>query len=287
MNIIENNCLILKIKNYGAEMCSLFSKKTGADYLWDWNPEIWKWHSPICFPIIGCLKNDQYESRGKKYRMTVHGFARECNFNLIENDSSMMNFELRYDDKTLKKYPYKFILSIIYHLKGSSIDIEYNVKNIDHKVMPFSIGAHTAFRCPFGNNGKEKYSLYFGKSDELECYFTEKGFLNKQSEKLKTCDGELMISKELFARDVMVFENLPSKNVRLQNKTNGQFVRVDFDDFPCLGIWSKPSGAPFVCIEPWQGMPDDGLSHGLDDKRGMIKLIPSSEFSMHYTITIG
>jgi galactose mutarotase-like enzyme len=47
---------------------------------------------------------------------------------------------------------------------------------------------------------------------------------------------------------------------------------VRFDDFPHLGIWTKP-GADFVCIEPWQGHSSSTDFNGnFADKPGIITL---------------
>ena len=35
---------------------------------------------PLLFPIVGRLANDELRHRGKTYRMTQHGFARDNRF---------------------------------------------------------------------------------------------------------------------------------------------------------------------------------------------------------------
>lgn len=54
-------------------------------------------------------------------------------------------------------------------------------------------------------------------------------------------------------------------------------LRIDYPDMPYLGVWTKP-GAPFVCIEPWQGLADpEGYTGDLANKPGMVTLAPGAQ----------
>ena len=57
---ISNNFVSASIKHFGAELCSL--KKNGVDieYIWQADEEYWGRHSPILFPIVGKLIDDEY-----------------------------------------------------------------------------------------------------------------------------------------------------------------------------------------------------------------------------------
>ena len=62
---------------------------------------------------------------------------------------------------------------------------------------------------------------------------------------------------------------------------------MDFEGFSYLGLWSKPNGAPFVCIEPWYGIADF-IEHSkrLEDKEGINILEKDDIFSSSYSIKI-
>jgi galactose mutarotase-like enzyme len=55
---------------------------------------------------------------------------------------------------------------------------------------------------------------------------------------------------------------------------------------PYLGIWHKPrTEAPYVCIEPWCGLPGfDGVTEDMETKHDMFRIEPgatqTAEFSM-------
>ena len=49
---LENACLCVEIAEKGAELTRIFNKKTGAEILWNGNPEFWNRHSPIHTEIL-------------------------------------------------------------------------------------------------------------------------------------------------------------------------------------------------------------------------------------------
>ena len=85
----------------------------------------------------------------------------------------------------------------------------------------------------------------------------------------------------------MVFNDLNIKNLIFKNIKNENFIKLNFENFPYLGIWSKPSGAPFLCIEPWFGVADENSSNqNLEEKKGMITLDKDEIFSCFYSIEV-
>ena len=85
----------------------------------------------------------------------------------------------------------------------------------------------------------------------------------------------------------MVFEDLNIKTLTLKNSINENYIKLNFENFPYLGIWSKPTGAPFICIEPWFGVADSfDSSKNLEDKKGIITLLKDEIFSSFYSIEI-
>ena len=87
--------------------------------------------------------------------------------------------------------------------------------------------------------------------------------------------------------NVLTFEDLNIKTLTLKNSINENYIKLNFENFPYLGIWSKPTGAPFICIEPWFGVADDENSNqNFEDKKGIITLEKDEIFSCFYIIEI-
>ncbi|EFR84784.1 protein LacX, chromosomal, partial [Listeria monocytogenes FSL F2-208] len=111
---LENEVLLVEMKTAGAELTRIFHKDTGLEYLWNADSKFWGRHSPVLFPTVGRLVDDIYLVDGKQYHLGQHGFARDRDFQVIEQTENTVRFELDADEDSLAIYPYKFKLSIVY-----------------------------------------------------------------------------------------------------------------------------------------------------------------------------
>ncbi|MFV5699225.1 aldose 1-epimerase family protein [Flavobacterium sp. ZT3R17] len=279
--VIKNTFLTATINNFGAELCSL-KNNFNKEYIWEGNPDFWGKHSPILFPIVGTLKNNSFDYDNKKYHLSRHGFAREMEFELIEKKENSATFSIQSSEETLKVYPFEFELQIIYTLESSNLCIAYKVINKGNSQIPFSIGAHPAFALP-GNF--ENYSIQFEKEDPLQYYLLENDLISNKTKKLETQERQIPLTYPLFENDALIFKTLKSKSLTiLENKK--PFLKVNFEDFPSLGIWTKMD-APFLCIEPWFGYSDTGENSGnIFEKEGIQILNKNETFDSEFNIEI-
>ena len=285
---IKNEHIKAKIKSFGAELNSLQKIDEDLEYMWQGDSKYWNRHSPILFPIVGRLKNDSYTYQNQKYNMTQHGFARDKEFEVIKNEADFMEFRLKSDEKTLEIYPFSFELYLSYKLEKNSLIVSYKVINKSDEKMLFSIGAHPAFNWTLKEDEKkENYFLEFENIKETKRYFLNDKGLVYDSVDLKIIDNKIALNEELFKNDALVFEDLNIKTLTLKNSINENYIKLNFENFPYLGIWSKPTGAPFICIEPWFGVADSfDSSKNLEDKKGIITLLKDEIFSSFYSIEI-
>ena len=84
MQEIKNNILKVSVQKTGAELCSIVSLKSGKEFIWQADPEIWGSSAPVLFPIIGSLRNGEFLYKGKAYSVPKHCFIRNKK-NLIVN----------------------------------------------------------------------------------------------------------------------------------------------------------------------------------------------------------
>ena len=285
---IKNSFIKAKIKSFGAELNSLQKIDEDLEYIWQGDSKYWNRHSPILFPIVGRLKNDSYTYQNQKYNMTQHGFARDKEFELVINEADFIEFRLKSDEKTLEIYPFSFELYLSYKLEKSKLIVSYKVINKSDDKMLFSIGAHPAFNWTLKEDEKkEDYFIEFEDLKQTKRYFLNDLGLLYKKEDLKIIDNKIPLNEKLFKNDALVFNDLNIKRVSLKNIKNENFVRLNFENFPYLGIWSKPSGSPFICIEPWFGIADDENSiQNFEEKKGLITLEKDEVFSCFYSIEI-
>src|SRR5688572_19368962 len=219
MQVIENEWMKVTIQPRGAELTSLFNKKTGLEYLWDGNPQYWAKHSPVLFPIVGTLKDNRYLYNGKSYSLNRHGFAREKLFEVETVSDDAVTFRLNDSHETRAVYPFAFIFRIQYILKKDRLDVQYEIVNTSDSLLYFSIGAHPAFRIPLvPDTGYNDYYLEFDRLENAPRWLiTSDGLISRQSVPMLENTKKLLLSKALFHKDAIVLKGLHSQSVRLRS----------------------------------------------------------------------
>ncbi|MBS1504566.1 MAG: aldose 1-epimerase family protein, partial [Bacteroidetes bacterium] len=159
MTVIENDFLKVKIRNQGGEMASFYNKVSDTEHLWQGDPNIWPWHGPNLFPVVGQLIDNELLVDGRKYTLERHGFIRKSELLLAEFDEVSAKFSLPYSDHTLQSYPYKFEYQIHYDLIDNALRVTYKVLNLEQDTIYFSLGGHPGFNVPFHTG--ENYEDYY------------------------------------------------------------------------------------------------------------------------------
>ena len=278
-HFIENDFLKVGIKEYGCEITSIISKKSGYEFLWQGNPSIWKGQSPILFPFIGRLYNDTYTLNGKDYSMSKHGFARNLPWNLYSEDEDSISFILTDNEETYVNYPYHFELIVKFTLEKNKLRVTHNVINKNDELMYFSLGAHPAFNCNIGD------TLIFDKEETLECLQVDldSSLLIPESYTLLNEEKIITVTKDIFNADALILKDFKSEHITLNVNNGERKIKFHLGFAPFLGIWAKP-GAPYVCIEPWYGLNDSiEKKADLSEKTGIQKLLPGKDFIFEWT----
>lgn len=289
MITIENEWLKVEIESHGAEVRKVKHKKNGLDYMWTGDNKYWGRVSPVLFPIVGRLKDDQYQINGQAYKMSQHGFLRDVEFHVLEQTATNAVFIFESAGRFSEVYPYEFKAIIRYILKEDSLIVHWEIVNENEKEMYFAIGAHPAFKIPLLENETiEDYCLHFipAKNKRVMEYELQNSLLHEKGSINEI--GTLPLTNKLFAHDALVYSNIDK--ISLVSKKSSHGVEVLLEDFTFVGIWSKyipedGSIAPFVCIEPWYGVADTyDTSGNFSEKFGNNKLETGNTFHSEYLI---
>ncbi|MCX7830559.1 MAG: aldose 1-epimerase family protein [Acidobacteria bacterium] len=284
---VENELLKISADQKGAELVSVFSKKTRKEFLWSGDPAFWPRHFPILFPIVGKLKDDKYKIGNTFFFMKEHGFARDSIFSLDKKEHDTITFVLNENEDTLKIYPYRFVLRISYKIKETQILINAQVENCEEQTLLFSLGFHPAFCCPFEEHEKiEDYCLVFEKEEKCKRLILEEGLISK-TETFLLKNKNLTLSEDLFLNDAIILKKLLSEKIFLKKiGSEIPMVEIDFKGFDYLGLWKK-RGARFICIEPWKGVNDyKNSNYDFIKKEGVVFLEPSQKIEFEMAIQI-
>jgi len=288
MVTLENEFLKVSVSSEGAELLSVFNKISKIEHLWQGDPQIWDWHAPNLFPVVGRCINDQLLIDGKTYPMEKHGFARTSHFKRVESSDIHAKFSLNYNQATLAVYPYKFEFQVLYDLFDDCVRVSYKVINKDENSIYFSLGAHPAFNVPFhSNEAYQDYYIELDKEEQLERQLiSTDGYFTGASELVPMDGNKIYLSKDIFNQDALVFKRLISRKVRIKSRNHNEYISVSYPHMDYLGIWAKP-GAPFVCIEPWLGCADTtGKAVDIKYKEAMQELEHGHVFETDFTIGV-
>ena len=284
---ISNEFLELLVSSHGAEKQSLVSKETNISYLRDID-QYWNRHAPLLFPIVGKLRDLKTFINNKEYSMNQHGFLRDQEFELYSQSESELVLVNKFNEETLKKYPFEYKVFVKYILEGKTLHTEFTVVNEDYQVIPFNYGGHPGFKLPlYENETFEDYTVKFEKTENFDAPTVklDNGTLDFVNTIKYSNIDEIKLNYKYFEIDAIVNPKVKSQSVKLVNKEN-KGIKFDFKGFPSLAIWTKPN-APFVCLEPWIGYADHHDSnYQFIEKDNMQFLNPECEASATYSITI-
>nr|WP_325185631.1 aldose 1-epimerase family protein [uncultured Oscillibacter sp.] len=284
---LSHGALEAAVQTRGGELVSL--RREGVEYIWGGDPAFWSGQNPILFPVVGSLKGGQVDIGGETFEMARHGFARHAEFTPVEQGGDFALLELRQSAETLARYPFPFALRVEHRLLEGGFSTAFTVENTGGAPMPFCIGAHTAFCCPLAAGERfEDYRLVFDRpEDAATLLLTPEGLLRDGASEPMLHGGVLPLDYEVFRRlDTVIFQGLQSRGVSLVHRDTGRGVRMDFSQFPMAAFWTKP-GAPFLCLEPWQGCAAfEGETGRFRDKPWVITLAPRERRTLAYTVTL-
>lgn len=285
---ITSNKFSATFTTLGAQMTSLRANADQHEYLWQGNPDFWGRQAPVLFPFVGRLKDDQYEFEGKMYHQTQHGFARDMEFQLVQQNDNRVTFILESNEDTKQNYPFDFELQITYAIDDQGLTVEYVVTNLGKTEMLYSIGAHPGFNVPFVD----------GEAFEQTKVAVNPNFVYRQipligpyhdmsKERALDMTKSLSVDRKTFKNDAIIFDLQGAPvDVSLISKNGDHGITVRLSDTPYVGVWSPyPKNAPFMCIEPWWGIADSVDSdQQLTHKTGIRRLAAQTDKSMGYKI---
>lgn len=262
---------LAEVALHGAEVRRL--ALGGRDVLWGGDPAWWGRTAPLLFPIVGALREGAYRWEGRSYALPKHGFARDATWTCVERRPEACALELRATEETRAAYPFEFALRLHYALEPGAFRMEAVLENRGGAGMPAAFGFHPAFRWPLDpGQAREAHRIRFDAAEPDALRELEADLLIAARRPTPVRGHDLALGDALFTRDALIWDAPRSRGLRY-GVAGGTTLRLDWD-LPHLGVWTKP-GAPFLCLEPWQGLADAHDADGdLRAKPGMARLAP-------------
>ena len=284
---LKNAQLTATLNAHGAELCSLIDQE-GTQYIWTADPTYWARHTPILFPLVGKLVGNAYTYEGNTYALGAHGFARDRVFEVVDQSETSITFQLTSDAESLKVYPFAFALYVSYTLVDKTLQIGYKVDNTDTKEIGFKLGAHPGFRCPLSEGESFQDYVLSLEKEETPTFLPITPDVYLTGEQTTYLTQHTPVTHKLFEKGALILTDYTSTWMALRSTKSSKGIRIGFEGFPYLGIWSPENNpSPFLCIEPWMSLPDAvDAPHALMEKESVIKLPIGETFSCMHSMTI-
>lgn len=291
---LENQYLKVTVCAKGAELLSIYDKEMEKEILWNGDEKFWNRRSPILFPNVGRHHENHYTYKGQRFDTTQHGFARDMEFDCVEEREDTIAFQVKDTEETKTYFPFLFVLKITYKLTERNLEVVWDVENQNQETMYFTIGGHPGFNVPILDNTKQTdYKLLFKNQDALKYRLVYGTTGTADAE--KTYDLPLepygpyhgcAIGEHMFDQDALIFDDSQLAFAGIGYPDGTPYLTMECEGFTNFGIWTMP-GAPFICLEPWMGRCDDyGFQGEISEKPDVIALAPEKVFHQSYTVTV-
>ena len=274
----------ITIAPLGAELRSL--EAGGAQWLWHGDPAFWSGRSPALFPVIGRSPGNVIDIGGVSFPMLQHGFARTSVFDVVEAMETNARLRLADSPESRSHYPLGFELEFAYALAENTVSIVANVRNTGSVPLPFQFGFHPAFVYPLpGAQGLVHRVL---PAHEVSTTYhrinNSDGLVETAPVYTSSATGEVEIVPAMFDTGALVAPTGVGEAVRYA--AGDAAIDLELSGLPVFALWSKP-GAPFLCLEPWSGMPL-GAGHptrSIDHSAVLLQPGREASFGMRIRVT--
>ncbi|MBI3131232.1 MAG: aldose 1-epimerase family protein [Acidobacteria bacterium] len=261
------------VSHHGAELQSFTWE--GHELLWNGDPAWWGRRAPLLFPVVGSVAGGHLRVGEARFPMPKHGFARDRAWEVVDATASQALLRLEDDEGTRAHYPFAFELTLRFTLKPSGLRMEAVLRNPGAEPLPAQFGFHPAFRWPLlAGQAREAHALVFDEGEPDALRQLAGDFIAHGRRPSPVVARTLALKDDLFTADALIWDTVRSRGARYGVPGEPRLrVRWEAPSFAC---WTKP-GAPFLCLEPWQGLADEvGFTGDFTDRPGVLSLAPGA-----------
>jgi galactose mutarotase-like enzyme len=250
--------------------------RVGADdLLWPGDPASWPDTAPLLFPVVGWTR-DGIRLDGKRYPLGLHGFARTETFRVAALAPDRVTLALSANAHTQTLFPFRFNLSMDYHITTNELQCVLHVANEDVRPMPYAVGLHPGFRWPLpGATGPHAITFEAQESPKIPV-IAPGGLFSREKRAIPLQGRSLALTPDLFTEALCFLE---ANSRSLEFSSGDRRLRMEVENLPHLALWTIP-GEKFLCLEAWTGHGDpEGFDGDLFAKPSMRVLAPNETAS--------
>jgi galactose mutarotase-like enzyme len=176
-------------------------------------------------------------------------------------------------------------LELVYEVAENTVSIIATVRNTGDRPMPFQFGFHPAFVYPLPGAEGMAHRVLPGREQATAFHrITSDGLVETAPVYRSATRGEVEITPGMFDAGALVAPAGVGDAVRYT--AGGAAIDLETTGLPVFALWSKPS-APFLCLEPWSGMPlgTGQAMRSIDHSANILQSRGSASFRMRIRVT--
>lgn len=294
MLTIQNSNLKACISLRGAEVQSLTLLDSGRDIIWHGDAAFWSGHAPILFPNVGNTWNGTTRHLNNEYHLPKHGFVRHREWTLVEQSSDRVTLAIENSNEDLQLFPWPFRLTVTYWLQERTLRADFTVENRHAtSVMWFQLGGHPSIVLPqplrpaqhetegaaaFAeipvettvSNAPVGYLRFEGAPHSMLRASTQ-GCTEAQRVPIPWDNSQetvqalatnhhfnalVPLTIDTFLNEALIFDQHQVSAINVLDAQKQRIARVASSS-PAWLVWAPQGKAsPFICCEPWYGLPD-------------------------------
>jgi putative aldose 1-epimerase len=326
MLTIHNAHLKASISTLGAEMHALTVIDSGRSIIWHGDETFWRGHSPILFPLVGSAWNGTLRHEGREYHLPKHGIVRQREWHVVEHRSDSVTLAIENLPEDLEQFPWPFRLEVTYSLHHRTLHVDFNVKNLSTRsTMWFQIGGHPSIMLPTPlraegdqltqevnpfslvpspasvNNKPVGYLRFEGTPHSLlrastqGCTEPQRVHIpwNKDAATSKALASNhhfnalVPLTIDTFAHEALIFDQHQVTAIHVLDAKEQRIARV-VSSAPAWLVWAPTNlPSPFICCEPWYGLPDQqGFLGDWQDRPHVQHASPGTTWHGWYNIEV-
>lgn len=286
---IANEHLRAAFSENGAQITSLYDKKCERELIWQADPAFWKGQSPILFPATGGLWNATYRYKGRTYHMPKHGFVKDKTWKLAGQTPCSVTFAYEPKEEERELFPFSYSLKVTYTLCERQLAARFYVGNEGASPIYFQLGGHPAFNLPDFDPAKTVNAyIRFDSEPSHLLRAREQGCIEPGRFPVPlNADGVVPVCVETFANEALITEQSEVRRATLLDRQGQEVVSVA-SEAPCWLFWNMQGlHCPYVCFEPWYGLPDsEGFEGTLQERPYIQRAEPGTTWEGGFIIDV-
>ena len=272
-------------------------KLNGQEYMGGWPASTGGTTSGFVMSPVICsvTKDGKFTHAGQDYTPGKHGITRNLAFDIVAKDNNRVTLRHVFDPAAQPGvYPFRHQIEIEYTVTSDTLTARVTMTNLDTQDMRFAMGMHPAFMWPLPGV-ESPHSLWLDQPmpDATVTYCPVDGiFQTGKTFENPLAAGQWQPAKADFAGDAYFIRHGEAPvTLHWGDPANpaGHSLIFDMQGWDGIGVWSKTDESPFICIEPFAGIPitDGQATPALEDVHGLRVLKPGQSATATMTIRLG